>query len=210
VSEAEWQAEIVALRANLGPLHPMRVTWRWKRPANWARLSLWTILADTAHDEDELWVALFEHDAEVGDESVVELRVQPQGPISTLPQGGDVPVAGRVEPGGAIALVTPEGVSWPLSPATVPLHRQRLNGPSTAPVTPRRPPQPTGRVRVRLAAALLGVFWIFRVGSAAVTGQLRWSTLFVATAAYAATAAILVLIISAVLRIRRAPKSDTA
>jgi hypothetical protein len=210
VTESEWVAEIVALRDDLGPLRPMRVTWRWKRPTNWARLSVSSILADTAHDDEELWVALFEHDADLGDESVVELRVEPREFIPTLAQGSDVPVAGRVAPGGAVALVTPIGVIWPLSPATVPFHRERLidSRKGAAAVPPHRR-QRTTRDRVRLASALLGVLWLLRVAPAAVTGNLTWSMFLVATAAYAAGSAMVMLVISAALRVRTGRSSAT-
>jgi hypothetical protein len=116
---SDWENELAALRADLGPTRPMLMTWvaSYESGALWRRASV------------ARWeVVLYPPDAS-GDDSPVAFTYLPAAAPLPTEQPILVDVAGRTDPGGALAFRLPTGeVLYGSFPAGEPgsFHRWRL------------------------------------------------------------------------------------
>src|SRR5690349_15555778 len=124
VTQSEWEAELRALRSDLGPLATMLMRWRWK-----AHLQPGASVVDVVtglgvgHD---LTLSLYSANASSGDRPVVDVEVQPDSCIETFSQPGHVMVAGTPSPGHAVVVVVGDHEFWPVYPCTLSLRSPRL------------------------------------------------------------------------------------
>ena len=121
---SEWEAELRALRAELGTTTPMRV--RWHRKSEVRRALNVGLLALDDPLESSIVLALFPPSAGAGDRSVVQVEVADDTAIEQISQGELADVAGRPEPGHAAVVVIRGHEYWPVYPCSLSVRPPRL------------------------------------------------------------------------------------
>ena len=126
---AEWESELQRLRGDLGSVQPMLITWLPRRHPR-LRYPLFAYAWSQIRREEEQiqrWdVAVYPYGASPGAPPVLLVYVSADAPWPAK-QPVEVDVAGRIEPGAAVAFRLPRGdVVFGTSPARHPGRRRRL------------------------------------------------------------------------------------
>lgn len=127
---AEWEAELRELRTDLGPTRPLLIRWFPSHEAFYRyplAIYLWKRLRQEELQVQRWEVAVYPPAATPGTAPIVVVDVAADTPLPPT-QPLTVEVAGRPEPGGAVAFRFPRGdIAYGLTPARqAPLRRRRL------------------------------------------------------------------------------------
>jgi len=102
--------------------------WQWKKYWAWADARPIDVVLRRRPTEhpDQLWLSLYAPDASKGARPVIEVSVELDDAIRSVPQACVVAAAGDINAGHAIVVVVGGMQFWPIYPATLRLRAPRL------------------------------------------------------------------------------------